>query len=592
MSFRPLLPLSLVAILLAGCVGVFELKEEEEISPQETLLELSSDQVWEQSAELPVGQRALRRLELLQSWRDEAQWDALSTWLPALKANDLPPERQPELRLLQAYVFRYHGDHLAALAVLPPFPQDMATLELQMQLYEQLKDVENSTRTRLQRAAGLNTEARRAEFQRAWNQLAAIDLQQLQDWRERSQDEQWRGWLDLALLAQPEQVPLISPRDTMREWRRNYPEHPGSEWLPTVLAALQALRPNIQQIAALLPLSGQLAPVGQAIRAGLMKHLRTLPGEAPELMIYDTGDAAAEVTLLYQQAVADGADRIIGPFAKSAVAQLARADVMTVPTLSLNYLDSGTANLEHLHQFGLLPEDEAVQVAQRALEDGHRSALAFVPNSNWGRRLYQSFTEAFEAGGGILRDKAFYFARASDHTVQIKDSLQLSSGEQRQHRLEEVLGQEVVSRPSRRQDIDMVFLASSPRNARLFKPQLDFYYAQDLPVYTTSHIYTGVPSPLQDQDLDDIRFCDAPMILRESLRQELQHSSIAKQLPRFFALGADAGLLAMNLSYLETRPNTVLKGWTGRLSVLPGRRVFRTLDWAYFRQGQVIPLDS
>ena len=591
MSFRLLLPLSLAAALLAGCAGM-PIQEEPEVPIDEALTEMSPDEAWEQSVQLPDEQRTLQRLELLKLWHEQGQWEALSTWLPALEVSDIPPERRAEFRLLQAYVFQHHEDYLAALTVLPQSPQDMLTLELQMQLYEQLKDTENSTRTRLHRAAQLDPDARLTEFQRVWNQLAAVDLQQLQDWRGRSRDEEWRGWLDLALLARPETVPLISPQDTVREWRRNYPEHPGIEWLSTVLVTLQALRPDIQQIAALLPLSGKLRRIGRAIRAGLERRLRSVPGDAPELLVYDTGDSNADAVTLYQQAVADGADRIIGPFAKSAVAELARARVFDTPTLSLNYLDNLTTSMEHLHQFGLLPEDEAVQVAQRALEEGHRSALAFAPNNNWGRRLHESFKKAFEAGGGTVRGEAFYLVKASDHTMHIKDALQLSAGEQRQHRLEEVLGQEVISRPTRRQDIDMVFLASSPRNARLLKPQLDFYHAQDLPVYTTSHIYTGVPSPLEDQDLDDIRFCDAPMILRDNLRQILEHSSIAKQLPRFFALGADAALLTMNLSYLKTQPNTILTGWTGRLSVLPGRRVFRSLDWARFYQGQAIPLDS
>jgi len=273
------------------------------------------------------------------------------------------------------------------------------------------------------------------------------------------------------------------------------------------------------------------------------------------------------------------------------VTRLVRADVITSPTLSLNYLDIPSDVPDSLHQFGLLPEDEGLQAAQRALEDGHRAALVFAPNTQWGRRLHQAFATHFDAHGGTVREHTFYFPMASDHTVQIKDAMQLSAGEQRQRRLEEVLGQEVVSLPTRRQDIDMVFLASSPRNARLFKPQLDFYYATDLPVYTTSHVYTGLPSPLQDQDLNGIYFCDAPIILREELHDAIPQSSTIKQLPRFFALGADAYLLAMNLSYLEARPNAILEGWTGRLSVRPERRVFRILDWGRFERGRAVLIE-
>ena len=150
------------------------------------------------------------------------------------------------------------------------------------------------------------------------------------------------------------------------------------------------------------------------------------------------------------------------------------------------------------------------------------------------------------------------------------------------------LGREVISRPTRRQDVDMVFLASSPRNARLFKPQLDFYYAGDLPLYATSHIYAGVPSPLQDQDLEGVLFCDIPLLLDERMEATLDADAAGQKYPRFLALGADAWLLAMNLEYLERYPEATLAGWTGGLSLRQQRQIFRTLTWARFQRGDIV----
>ena len=43
-----------------------------------------------------------------------------------------------------------------------------------------------------------------------------------------------------------------------------------------------------------------------------------------------------------------------------------------------------------------------------------------------------------------------------------------------------------------------------------------FQYAGDLPVYATSHLYTGTNNPTQDQDLNGIRFCETPWLLNPS----------------------------------------------------------------------------
>ena len=61
-----------------------------------------------------------------------------------------------------------------------------------------------------------------------------------------------------------------------------------------------------------------------------------------------------------------------------------------------------------------------------------------------------------------------------------------------------------------------MFLAATPQQARQIKPTLAFQYAGDLPVYATSHLYTGTNNPTQDQDLNGIRFCETPWLLNPS----------------------------------------------------------------------------
>lgn len=581
---RPLLPL-LAAALLAACAPAPP--DAPPAAGWEELRALPPDEAWAGVDRHPPERRAGLRLDLLEEWARSERWDALAARLPELDALELGPPAADRRQRLRARLLLRSGEAAAALAALAGLPDDGATAALRIDAYERLGDAQGALRARLARA-----DPDSAAGAAAWERLLATPAARLQDWRDAAADAAWRGWLDLALLSRPGSRPRVTPEETLREWELRYGDgHPARAWLPAALEALRALHPRVRRLAALLPVSGDYAPIGKALRAGIEARMRAQPpDEAPELRIYDTGDPERSVDELYRQAVDEGAERIVGPFRKDAVTRLVRAGGPFAPTVSLNYLRADADAPAALVQFGLLPEDEALQAAERALADGRRAAAVFAPANDWGRRLERAFAARFEAGGGAVRSRAFYFPASSDYAATIKDALRLSAGERRRQAVEEALGREVVAQPARRRDLDMVFLAGTPRSARLFKPQLDFYRAADLPVYATSHVYAGTPSPLQDQDLDGIRFCDLPLVLDERLAAAGDSGPRARRLPRFTALGADAYLLAMNLDYLRLRPRARLEGWTGTLSLQDGGRVFRTLPWAQFRRGRAVPL--
>ncbi len=572
------------AAMLAGCAAI---QPGGEAPAWERIQEMEPDRAWRQTWKLPDAEQMPRRIELIELWAEQKRWDAVTAGLSRLGDSDLHQTQRQRLQLVQARHFLHMQEDPEALQMLESLPPSTQVLELQLQAYDRQPEPEAALRTRLQLVAFAEEPERRTHYRKGWKQLLEKPASQLQTWRGRAADKHWRGWLDLALLTRPGEHMNLPLEEILREWQHLYPNHPAAAWLPDITATAEALRPKLHQVAALLPVSGELAAIGKTIRDGIEARMREQLGDAPELRIYDTGDPAQTAQDLYRRAVAEGADLVIGPFSKPAVMQLAREEDLPVGTVSLNYLSPGADAPGNLYQFGLLPEDEAAQAADRALQDGRRAAVAFAPDSAWGRRLLEAFAQHFEAGGGTVKERGFYFAEASDYAAMIKQVLQLSQGEARQQQLEETLGLEVVSRPTRRQDIDMVFLASSPHNARLLKPQLDFYFANDLPTYATSHIYTGVPSPLQDRDLDGIMFCDIPLVLDEPMLAKLSSAARARELPRFVALGADAYLLAMRLNYLEPHPDATLDGWTGRLALHGARQVFRSLQWARFEDGQV-----
>src|SRR5690606_29923358 len=96
---------------------------------------------------------------------------------------------------------------------------------------------------------------------------------------------------------------------------------------------------------------------------------------------------------------------------------------------------------------------------------------------------------------------------------EIRAALNIQRSEARAKEIESILNRRIEFTPRRRQDIDMVFMLAKPAQARVIKPLLDFYYAGDLAVYSTSRIYTGYPIPRLDRDLDKVRFTEMPFVV-------------------------------------------------------------------------------
>ena len=81
-----------------------------------------------------------------------------------------------------------------------------------------------------------------------------------------------------------------------------------------------------------------------------------------------------------QKEAANGVDLFIGPLEKDKVAALLKR-ACPVPVLALNRLalpDEARIN-GNLFQFGLAPEDEAIQIARRARKDQHRRVYSLRP---------------------------------------------------------------------------------------------------------------------------------------------------------------------------------------------------------------------
>jgi outer membrane PBP1 activator LpoA protein len=421
-----------------------------------------------------------------------------------------------------------------------------------------------------------------------WALVAALPKEQLQS----TSTDDMGGWLDLARSVKGAGT-LEQQQAAIDTWKAQHPQHPAAAQLPTTLAQLRALTSEpLTKIALLLPQEGQLASVAKALREGFMAaHFQAQQAgqNPPAIQVFDSSRITS-MDEFYNQAKAAGVQLVVGPLEKNLVKQLSSREQLPITTLALNYSDAGTEGPAQLFQFGLAAEDEAREVARRAWADGKRSAVAMVPKGEWGDRVLEAFRQSWQAKGGTL-----IAAEHVDQPValaqQVADLFQLRKSEGRAQRVQNTVGTQVAAQPSRRQDIDFMFLAATPQQAQQIKPTMVFQYAGDVPVYATSHLFTNSNDHAQYMDLNGVRFCETPWLLdaNDPLRQQVtaQWPQAAGTLGRLYAMGIDAYRLAPRLAQLKALPESRIDGLSGSLSMNPSRRVERQLPWAEFVDGKI-----
>lgn len=404
-----------------------------------------------------------------------------------------------------------------------------------------------------------------------------------------SQSDELRGWYSLALISKGNQFNLDKQLDQINQWVALWPQHPASQRLPKDLQLLQQMiadRPS--QVALLLPQQGRLGTAGNAVRDGFiaayyqaMKEQRTIP----TLKLYDT--SKGNIVDVYNQAVTEGAELIIGPLDKDKVTELSQHDTLPVPTLAVNYSEAEQEPALGLYQFGLSGEDEARQIAQRAWIEGHRYAMILTTDASWGQRSGEAFRKAWEEQGGTVINIS-QFTGKGDYSNVIKHALHVDLSEQRYKEMRVMLNRPLEFEPRRRQDADMVFLAAQPGEARQVKPTLAFHYASDLQVYATSQVYSGINDPKSDRDLNDIKFSTLPWFFAKNNPEKQSIKQAANPPPsyqRLYALGVDSYQLYPRLKQLEQSPYTRLYGVTGSLNMNVQRRIEREQTWVRIADG-------
>lgn len=331
-----------------------------------------------------------------------------------------------------------------------------------------------------------------------------------------------------------------------------------------------------RRMAVLLPLSGELAAAGTAVRDGLLAAYYAESRARPAVAFHDTQGTVDGAKAARERALADGADLIVGPLGREEVAALAAAPVDGVAWLALNRTPVATPGGG---SFALAPEDEGAAVARRLLERGLARAVAIAEGDDSAQRALAGFRERFEAEGGVLLAAAPIDPLGGNAATALA-ALGPHAGQ-----------------------AQALFVAARAPALRILMPQREGAGLAALPVLATSLVQSG-SDPRLDRELDGLQFPELPWLLGDLVGPG-DAESLGRTLPsargsaaRLFAFGYDAWTVAAYLDAL--RGGAQRRGATGELGVDAAGIVERIPAWAEYSggvtrrasDGALLPVDA
>jgi len=394
------------------------------------------------------------------------------------------------------------------------------------------------------------------------------------------------GWLELAILFKEFQGEPSRLMQGIKRWQKQYPAHPANDHFPSDVANYAQAEIVIpRQVAILLPYTSQHATAVQSIHDGFMGayfDAKTELDKPPVIRAYDTGKVTSKEQMhaLYQQAIIDGADVVVGPLLKSNIERLQDLPQI-IPTIVLNQLDSDDSS-DELFYFSLAPEHELASIQAYAKKEGLKRAAIMAPDNEWGQRIIRSYTETWGKDYQVTAVELYQEDKLRENVINL---FNIENSKARYREMQRILGMNLEFMPRRRKDIDYIVLAADKKVARQFNPLFSYYFARDIPVFGTSKINDELHFPELDKDLDGIRFVDIPAILNE--QEHIPDYWGAKDYPtqRLIAFGYDAYQLLLSRNFFEHIPDYSIKGKTGVLEIDDQNILVRQPSWAIYQDG-------
>lgn len=447
-----------------------------------------------------------------------------------------------------------------------------------------------------------------------WQVLQPMHEQTIKTFTQDAKSPVFAGWLQLAYIAKHYAVDPTQLVRYLGEWQKQNPYHPAAAKLPADLdRALNAKPFTPKNIAVLLPLTGPRANAANAIRQGILASYMAKQNDQVAVNFYDTANDAASA---YQQALMAGAEFIIGPLLPTEIEQLqvmnaantaatnavanaanpdktantvAAAPAVPVPQLFLNQVDKFTPDPNKFY-FALSPAQEAADAAEHLYQDGVTMPLLLASNDALGKRMAESFIQAWKKKSDNVVE-VYYYDGGDQMKTTVQDALGVRDSQARIARIKELLGNSVQADFRSRQDIDAIYMISTPQDLTLLKAFIDVNFSvftQPVPLYTSSRSRVENESTQTAQDLNNLTLSDAPWLMQngeENLMVNTLFSGWNNSQKRLFVMGYDAMDLIGRLAQMRSFTGYQFNGRSGALSVSPDGIVNRQLSWGRYQRG-------
>ena len=321
-------------------------------------------------------------------------------------------------------------------------------------------------------------------------------------------------------------------------------------------AQAPALRPA--HIALLIPANSKnLAQAAEAVKLGFTAGAQAEGANALAFRIYASDDEVGSLAAQYRKAAQEGAVAMVGGITRDGANALAK-ESGRLPTLALNAPTEADLP-DRFFYISLNIDNEARQLARAAAQAGFRRAAVLVGGTPLAKRIQDSFEREWSRLGGQIAVRTTLSGEANAY-AQLHTTIERATA-------------------------DMAFIAADSTAARNARP----YLPTALPVFATSHSLDARAQPVQNVDLESVRFLEMPWFVEKDHPAVMAYAKPANTLPldyeRLYALGVDAWRLAQIILKTErTRDIAPLDGVTGKLT-LDGAQFVRTLTSIEMRDG-------
>ena len=516
--------------------------------------------------------------------------------LQQLEKRALTPKQLTEKNLIQAQSVATEGNTSNSLALLQQIdPQylDQASwpsyLKLKGRAEQEEGQVTAAMLTQMQLAPYITApEDIQSNNDTIWQLMAIHNHEQLRTLLVQATDKDTKAWLELGLINKKYSIQPEVLKQQVAFWQSEFTTHPAALYLPTgILQDFNSTPLASDNVAVFLPLTGKYEVQGQAIRDGMLKAY-TDSNSSAVVNFYDTN--LNDMNTLYQTAINQGSNFIVGPLLKSNVESLVAINT-ELPMLALNRVDNLRPSDQQFF-FSLSPEGEAEQTAQKMFDDGRKYPVVVAARGSFGSRMATAFSDKWQQLTGNAPE-IHYFNNRNQLQSFVPSLMHGELSRQRSNRIKQQVAFEAKSETRHRQDIDGFYVVAQPIELRMFKPFLDVTVDPRLPpiqIYSGARSHPENMNHSEKQDLTGVLYSDLPVILEPDNPVLTEARSLwpTRSLDdlRFYAMGIDAWRLIPELPGLRANPNHQVQGLSGSLRLDGDAFIDNYLAWATYQGGE------